>query len=305
METVKRRAFDPETGQEYEIELPSREAVQAALLELDYPARGMSSMDAANQLAEYFSLTARQRNLQPSARTQYGIFPNMVNTEANNLVRSGQLAKPRRGRFAKPEQIRESSASETAPSISAVAASDNPVEDNLSLTAEESVEANYQQIQGELAADLLLQIKDNSPAFFEVLVIDLLVAMGYGGSREEAGRTVGGSSDGGIDGIINEDILGLDVVYVQAKRWEGNVSRPEIQKFAGALQGQRARKGIFITTSDFTREARDYVTTIDYKIILIDGYQLAQFMIDHNVGVSVVKSYEIKRVDSDYFAEEG
>lgn len=305
MRTVIRTGFDPETDQECEIELPSREAVQTVLLELDYPARGMSSMDAANQLAEYFSLTDRQRNVQISAQIRYGVFSHLVNTEANNLVRSGQLVKPRRGRFAKPEQIPEGSDSETAPSISAVAASDNPVADNLSLTAEESVEANYQQIQGELAADLLLQIKDNSPAFFEVLVIDLLVAMGYGGSREEAGRTVGGSSDGGIDGIINEDILGLDVVYVQAKRWEGNVSRPEIQKFAGALQGQRARKGIFITTSDFTREARDYVTTIDYKIILIDGYQLAQFMIDHNVGVSVVKSYEIKRVDSDYFAEEG
>ena len=304
METVKRRAFDPETNQECEIELPSREAIQAALLELDYPARGISSRDAANQLAEYFSLTDRQRNVQPSAQTRYGVFSYLVNTEANNLVRSGQLVKPRRGRFAKPEQIPESSDSETAYSISAAAASDNPVEDNLSPTAEASIEENYQQIQGELAADLLLQIKDNSPAFFEELVIDLLVAMGYGGSREEAGRAVGGSSDGGIDGIINEDILGLDVVYVQAKRWEGNVSRPEIQKFAGALQGQRARKGIFITTSDFTREARDYVTTIDSKIVLIDGYQLAQFMIDHNVGVSVVKSYEIKRVDSDYFAEE-
>lgn len=305
METVKRWTFDPETGHEYEIELPSHEAVQAALLELDYPASGISSMDAANRLAEHFSLTDRQRNARGSANSRHGLFPYWVNREANNLVKSGQLVKPRRGWFAKPEQIPEGSASETAPSISADAASDNPVEDNLSPTAEQSIEENYQQIQGELAADLLQRIKDNSPAFFEELVIDLLVAMGYGGSREEAGRAVGGSSDGGIDGIINEDILGLDVVYVQAKRWEGNVSRPEIQKFAGALQGQRARKGIFITTSDFTREARDYVTTIETKIVLIDGYQLAQFMIDHNVGVSVVKSYEIKRVDSDYFAEEG
>ena len=126
--------------------------------------------------------------------------------------------------------------------------------------------------------------------------------MGYGGSREDA-QAVGRSGDGGIDGIINEDRLGLDVVYVQAKRWEGNVSRPEIQKFAGALQGQRARKGIFITTSSFSEKASDYVKTIDSKIVLIDGKQLAEYMIDHDVGVSVEKTYEIKRVDSDYFAE--
>lgn len=305
MQTVTRTAFDPETDQAYEVELPSNEAVQAALLALDYPARGMSSMDAANQLAEYFSLTDRQRNVIVSARTRYSVFAHMVNVEANNLVKSGQLMKPRRGWFAKSEQIREGSESDTAPSIAAVAASDYiPVEDNLAQAAEESIETNYQQIQDALSADLLQRIQDNSPDFFEELVIDLLVAMGYGGSHEDA-EAVGRSGDGGIDGIINEDRLGLDVVYVQAKRWEGNVSRPEIQKFAGALQGRRARKGVFITTSDFTREARDYVTAIDSKIVLIDGHQLAQFMIDYNVGVSVTKSYEIKRVDSDYFAEEG
>ena len=127
--------------------------------------------------------------------------------------------------------------------------------------------------------------------------------MGYGGSREDAGRSVGRSGDGGIDGIINEDRLGLDIVYIQAKQWKENVSRPEIQKFAGALQGQRARKGVFITTSSFTKGAEEYVKTIDSKIILIDGNQLAQYMIDHNVGVSVEKTYQIKRVDSDYFID--
>ena len=167
---------------------------------------------------------------------------------------------------------------------------------------EEFIEENYQAIRERLAADLLKKIKDNTPAFFEELVIDLLVAMGYGGSREDA-EAVGRSGDGGIDGIINEDRLGLDVVYVQAKQWEDNVSRPEIQKFAGALQGQRARKGVFITTSGFTKGAEEYVKAIDSKIILIDGNQLAQYMIDHNVGVSTVETYEIKRVDSDYFAE--
>ena len=127
--------------------------------------------------------------------------------------------------------------------------------------------------------------------------------MGYGGSREDA-EAVGRSGDGGIDGTINEDRLGLDVVYVQAKRWEANVSRPELQKFAGALQGQRARKGIFITTSGFSRDAREYVNNIDSKIVLMDGPQLAEYMIDYNVGVSTVKTYEIKRVDLDYFDED-
>ena len=306
--TVTRTAFDPETDQECEIELPSNEAVQAALLVLDYPARGMSSMDAANQLAEYFSLTDRQRNVIVSARTRYGVFAHMVNVEANNLVKSGQLVKPRRGWFAKSEQIREESESDTAPSISAVAVSDYPVEDNLAQAAEESIETNYQQIQDALTADLLQRIQDNSPDFFEELVIDLLVAMGYGGSREEAGRAVGGSGDGGIDGVINEDILGLDVIYVQAKRWQADVGEPPVRDFVGALSGRRARKGIFITTSAFSNRAREYVSSIDSrdtKIVLIDGHQLAQFMIDYNVGVSVTKSYEIKRVDSDYFAEEG
>jgi restriction system protein len=128
--------------------------------------------------------------------------------------------------------------------------------------------------------------------------------MGYGGSRKDAGQAIGKSGDEGIDGIIKEDRLGLDIIYIQAKRWENTVSRPEIQKFAGALQGQRAKKGIFVTTSSFSREAQEYVKNIDSKIILIDGDQLAQFMIDSNVGVSPVAVYEVKRIDSDYFTDE-
>ena len=126
--------------------------------------------------------------------------------------------------------------------------------------------------------------------------------MGYGGSREDA-EAVGGSGDGGIDGVIKEDTLGLDVIYVQAKRWEQSVGEQPVRDFVGALQGKRARKGIFITTSDFARGAREYVKTVDSKIVLIDGRQLAEFMIDHNIGVSTVKTYELKRVDSDYFIE--
>ena len=168
---------------------------------------------------------------------------------------------------------------------------------------EKHIAENYEKIRKGLAAELLQKIKKNSPTFFEKLVIDLLVAMGYGGSREDAGKAVGGSGDGGIDGIINEDRLGLDAIYVQAKRWdEGKVREPDVARFAGALARKGANKGVFITTSDFTGDAREY-DAAGFKIILIDGNQLAQLMIDHDVGVSVEKTYEIKRVDSDYFSE--
>jgi len=150
---------------------------------------------------------------------------------------------------------------------------------------------------------LLEQIRAATPAFFESLVIDLLVAMGYGGTIADAGQAGGGAGDGGIDGIIKEDRLGLDAIYVQAKCWEKTVGRPDIQRFAGALQGHRARKGVFITTSSFSKDARDYALSIDSKIVLIDGPELAKLMIDHNVGVSAVRSYEIKKIDSDYFIE--
>jgi restriction system protein len=135
------------------------------------------------------------------------------------------------------------------------------------------------------------------------LVVDLLVKMGYGGSRREAGRAIGRSGDGGIDGVIDEDRLGLDVIYVQAKRWDGTVGRPEIQRFAGALQGQRARKGVFITTSGFSKDAEDYPSRIDSRIILIDGNRLASLLVDYNVGVSVAGTYEVKKIDLDYFSE--
>ena len=171
-------------------------------------------------------------------------------------------------------------------------------------TPEEFLEYGYRRVRDELAAELLKLVKDCSPAFFESVVLDLILRMGYGGSRQDAAKTVGRTGDGGIDGIIKEDRLGLDTIYIQAKRWEGNVGRPEIQKFAGALQGQRARKGVFITTSDFTSDAADYPRFLDTKIILINGEQLAHLMIDFEVGVTEVATYKIKKVDLDYFANE-
>jgi restriction system protein len=170
-------------------------------------------------------------------------------------------------------------------------------------TPEELLEASYENLRRDLAQQLLERIRACSPAFFEKLVVDLLVEMGYGGSREDAGQAVGHTGDGGIDGIIKEDKLGLDAVYIQAKRWENSVGRPIVQTFAGSLEGQRARKGVLITTSTFTQDAKDYVTRIEKRIVLVDGQQLANLMIDHGIGVTEIAKYRVSRVDFDYFEE--
>ena len=180
------------------------------------------------------------------------------------------------------------------------------VDDASTETPEEALEIAYQKIRKSLAQDILIKVITLSPAFFEKLVVELLVKMGYGGSIKDAGRAIGKSGDEGIDGTIKEDKLGLDIIYIQAKKWQaGNVvGRPELQKFVGALAGQGAKKGIFITTSSFTREALEYAPKNETKIVLIDGQELAQHMIDYNLGVTSVNSYEVKRMDSDYFGEE-
>lgn len=170
-------------------------------------------------------------------------------------------------------------------------------------TPRDTLERVQGELQEQLAVDLLERIKKAPPAFFERLVVDLLLQMGYGGSHEDAGRTIGKAGDGGIDGIINEDRLGLDVIYIQAKRWDNPVGRPVVQTFAGSLEGVRARKGVLITTSTFTSEAFAYVKQIEKRIVLVDGQQLANFMIQHNVGVAVEATYEVKRMDLDYFGE--
>lgn len=171
-------------------------------------------------------------------------------------------------------------------------------------TPQEIFDNNYQKIIKEVKESLLEQIKSCSPQFFENLVVDLLLSMGYGGSRKDAGEAVGKSSDGGIDGIIKEDKLGLDCIYIQAKRWEASVGRPTIQAFAGSLEGMKARKGVLITTSQFTKEAREYVKIIEKRIILIDGEQLSELMLENNVGVNEIQTYTLKKVNFDYFNEE-
>ena len=282
MSTETKMAVDPITGKRYPIELPTSEVVKQEILRLDYPTHGITKKQATEKLAEKFGLSDEEKKAQTKRGKRYlGFFHyEVVGTEFERLLREGKLKQP--GGRRKPYVL----SGDVPPP---------PPPDG-------DIEEIYQQIRKKIAEDLLQQIKENSPAFFENLVIDLLVKMGYGGSREDA-ETVGRSGDGGIDGIINQDRLGLDVVYVQAKRWQDNVGAPEIAGFAGALAGQGANKGIFITTSDFTKAAKDY-DAAGFKIILIDGKRLAQLMIDHNVGVSTVKTYEIKRVDSDYFIED-
>lgn len=291
MATVTRNAINPETDERYQIDFPAPKEVRQAILDLEFSSDGIRIKDAANKLTEFFHLSVEQKNAKiPSKGNYIDLFYYDVATAFRYLKNNGQLSQP---------------AGKGKPYFLVKDVDSLPIEEVPKPVKEDPqpIEKIYQKIHEGLAAELLKEIKEKSPAFFEKLVIDLLVKMGYGGSREDA-EAVGRSGDGGIDGIINEDRLGLDVVYVQAKQWEGSVSRPEIQKFAGALQGQRARKGIFVTTSEFTKGCLEYVKSIDSKIILIDGQQLAQFMIEHDVGVSTTKTYEIKRVDSDYFAEE-
>lgn len=176
--------------------------------------------------------------------------------------------------------------------------------DRAETTPDEQLADAHQALMQSLADELLEQVRAASPIFFEQLVVDLMIAMGYGGSRKEAGKATQATNDDGIDGIIKEDKLGLDVIYLQAKRWSNTVHRPEIDKFIGALTRQRARKGVFITTSEFSEGARTAALGLDIKVVLIDGIELARLMVGNNLGVSVKQVYEVKQLDSDYFAGE-
>ena len=290
METVTRTAWDPITEREYEIELPVESIVEMALLKLDYPTGGLHKTKIAEILAQQFALTNEQKNAKH--KSGFRLFNYHVGRVTGVLIRSEKMVEAKRGwRDINREQLSEQVG---------VIEQDSNISKS---TPEKSIEENYQQIRKELATELLQKIKDNTPAFFEELVIDLLVAMGYGGSREDAGEAVGRSGDGGIDGIIKADPLGLNVVYIQAKRWEGKVGAPPVRDFVGALDGEGVQEGIFITTSDFNPAAKEFAERSSKRVILINGSELARYMINHNVGVSTVETYEIKRVDSDYFAE--
>ncbi|WP_372590992.1 restriction endonuclease [Guyparkeria sp.] len=306
--------------------IPDFQTLNRPLLEYAAGADERRLRDAHDALADAFDLSEEEREqMLPSGRAK--LFYNRVAWAATHLKKAGLLEAKRRGVFAITDAGREAiksgparitnryleryqgfldfryqrnngSAGNAEESTSSSSSYDDEQ------TPEEVLEIAWKTIRGNLEIDLLDQIKQVTPDFFERLVVDVLVAMGYGGERNDAARAVGKSGDGGIDGIIDEDPLGLDVIYLQAKRWEGVVGRPEIQKFAGALQGRRAKKGVFITTSSFTREALEYASLIDNRIILLDGRRLARLMIDHGVGVSTASVYELKKLDSDYFLDE-
>lgn len=308
--------------------IPDYQTLMLPLLRLSADGSEHRFRDAVEQLAAEFQLSDQERaTMLPSGTAP--MFDNRVGWAKTYLKQAGLIDTTRRGYFritlrgtellgTNPDLIdastlenyeefrafrsrRSEEKGGLQPDLPTTLAPLSPASTVPEATPEELFSQAYQRLRSNLEAEVLEQVKAATPAFFERLVIDLLVAMGYGGSRRDAGKAVGRSGDGGIDGIIKEDKLGLDVIYVQAKRWEGTVGRPEIQKFAGALQGQRANKGVFITTSGFSREAQEYAGIIPSKIILIGGEQLAALMVDHNVGVSPVSRFEIKRVDSDYF----
>lgn len=300
--------------------IPDFQTIMLPLLRFSGDSKEHSIREAVEFLATEFQLSDEEiRELLPSGQQQ--TFANRVNWAKTYLKKAGLIHSTRRGYF----QISERGINDLQknpsridikflrqhrefidglkPHIKQDLSEELPIQ-NEQATPTDTIEAAHQKLQAELASDLLEQIKETPPSLFERIVVELLVKMGYGGSRKDAGKAIGRSGDEGIDGIINEDKLGLDVIYIQAKRWKDTISRPEIQKFAGALQGQRAKKGIFITTSSFSKEAREFTQKIDIKIILIDGDQLAQLLIDNNVGVSTVQTYEVKRLDSDYFTGE-
>ncbi len=275
--------------------------------------------DAVDTLAEEFQLSDDERaELLPSGTAH--VFGSRVGWARSYLKQAGLLEAPKRGVFrittqgkllltTNPAKI-DNNLLNQYESFRAFRARGKETDDSTKIipveaasvqTPEDAMATAYQRVRKNLEAELLDQIKAASPSFFERLVVDLVVAMGYGGSRQDAGRAIGRSGDGGIDGIIKEDRLGLDVIYLQAKRWESTVGRPDVQKFAGALQGQRASKGIFITTSGYSRDALEYVNIISAKIILIDGDTLTSLMVDHNVAVAKTGVYELKKIDTDYF----
>jgi restriction system protein len=300
------------------VAIPDFQTIMRPLLEHLADGAVKSNSETIDVLSKHFQLTDEDiAELLPSG--QQPVFINRVAWAKAHLKKAGLLDSPSRGLYKVTprglealaqsyqkinlkylKQFEEYSHGNSGNSNAKEKDEQKPSD---TLTPSEHIEIGYQRIREELEEELLAKIKESSPAFFERLVVELLVAMGYGGSRKDAGQTLGQSGDGGIDGVIKEDRLGLDAIYIQAKHWESVVGRPEIQKFAGALQGQRARKGVFITTSGFSKEASDYVSMIENRIVLIGGKQLTGLMIDFGVGVSKIASYDVKRIDSDYFEE--
>ena len=306
--------------------LPQYQVFMLPMLRLLADGQTRRMPELRDLLAQQYSLSDSEREaLLPSGRQR--VFYNRVAWARTDLVQAGALKSPARGavqitdrgreilednpprvdrkylgKYPEFQDFRVRTRTTTGATVGTLQPLDGDEEP--AVTPDESIERAYERHQTALASELLARMKAVSPTFFEKLVVELLVAMGYGGTRRDAARVVGQSGDGGIDGEINEDRLGLDKVYVQAKRWDNSVGRPVVQAFAGSLMGRQASKGVLITTASFTSDARSFVRNLPTRIVLIDGQELAMLMIEHNVGVSVQSTYQIKRVDSDYFAEE-
>ncbi len=304
--------------------IPDYQSLMLPLLKLVSDGKEHKYRDLIESLAIEFKISEDERKELLASGNQ-AVFDNRVGWAKTYLKKAGLLDSPKRAIFIitqtgidtlnkKPSRVDAKYLRQFPAFIEFQNASrnGNEIEDDISTvilneqTPEESLDVAYQRIRKSLAAELLNKVIELSPAFFERLVVELLVKMGYGGSIKDAGKAMGRSGDEGIDGTIKEDKLGLDIIYIQAKRWKpGNVvGRPEIQKFVGALAGQGAKKGIFITTSNFTKDALEYMPRNETKIVLIDGVQLTQLMIDYNLGCTTQQVYEIKKIDGDYFGEE-
>ncbi len=299
--------------------IPDYQSLMLPLLTLASDGHEHAYREAINTLATQFQLTAEERReLLPSGKQP--IFDNRVGWAKTYLAKAGLLEIPRRAYFqisnigrevlaTNPDKINaaflrqyESFREFTAPNTPETQIAEN-VNTQGDITPDEQIDQAWQQLNQTLADEILENIRKASPVFFEQLVVDLMLAIGYGGSRKEAGQATQATSDDGIDGIIKEDRLGLDTIYLQAKRWQNIVHRPEIDKFIGSLTRNRARKGVFITTSDYSIGAREAVNNLDIKVVLLDGKQLAQLMIEHNLGVTRKEIYEVKHLDSDYFTD--
>jgi restriction system protein len=304
--------------------IPDYQAVMLPLLKVAADGKEHQIQDATNTLADQFRLTEEERKeLLPSGVDR--IFRNRIGWARTYLKKAGLIEYPKRGYFRVTERGRGVIATKppkidvpflkqypefvefntAKKSVAGSEAAETEEPEASSATPEEALAAGYLKLRKQIESDLLARIKGCTPEFFEQLVVKLLTTMGYGGSLADAGRAIGRTGDGGVDGVIKEDKLGLDVLYIQAKRWDNTtVGSPEIQKFVGALHGRKARKGIFITTSTFSKSAVEYAAGLETKVILIDGAQLTELMFDHGVGVAAVNSYAVKRIDSDFFSEE-
>ena len=299
--------------------IPSFQSIMLPLLQIAGDGQTHYIHDAVDELSKHFSLSEEEKTKLLKSGKQPRFY-NRVGWARTYLKKAGLLVDPRRGYFQITENgksvLDESPAKidmtylkrfpeyvEFRETVREKSEEDTGEDDLEGLTPEEALEDAYQRIRRDLADELLEYVLKSTPGFFEKLVVELLVSMGYGGSQRDAARAVGQSGDEGIDGIIDEDRLGLDAIYIQAKKWkhDNSVGRPEIQKFVGALQGKRAKKGIFITTSRFTDDAHQYAQGIDTQVVLIDGQRLTDLMIDSGVGVSSSTAYEIKSLNTDYF----